>query len=173
MPARSAYEVAIADSQHVLKLSKALVRKVVRQTLAAERVASATISVAIVDNPTMRELNCRHLNHDYDTDVLSFLLDCDDSGSKACASKSEPRGAGKILDGEIIVSAEMAKQRAGEFQWKPEDELVYYLVHGLLHLAGYDDLTPRELKTMRAREQDVLHVLGLKKSRRSSKSTKH
>lgn len=175
MPASRAYDIAIADSQSVISLDEEIIRAVVEQTLAAERVASATISVAIVDNATIRELNCRHLNHDYDTDVLSFLLDCEGPEFEVNVSPFR-RGEGKTLDGEIIVSAEMAMQRAAEFNWKPQDELVLYIVHGLLHLTGYDDTTDDERTVMRAREKDVLSRIdaaGQALSTKDERTTKH
>ena len=161
MPPRdSMYAIAIADSQQALELDEAFVREVAGRVLAEERVAGAEISVALVDNPTMRELNRQYLNHDYDTDVLSFLLDCDESEVPA-ATEHAPRGAGKRIEGEIIVSTEMAVQRAADFGWSSRDEAVLYLIHGLLHLAGYDDLTKPEKELMRQRERQLLAIWNL------------
>ena len=130
-----------------------------RLTLAAENVAQATISLAFVDNATIHDLNRRHLSHDYETDVLSFLLDCEQVRT---AESTLPRpGDGKALDGEVVVSAEMAAQRAAEFGWNPHDELSLYIVHGLLHLAGYDDSTSAERSRMQQREREVLMQLGI------------
>jgi probable rRNA maturation factor len=61
-----------------------------------------------------------------------------------------------------VVSAETARRRAPEFGWPPHQELTLYLVHGLLHLCGYDDTTPGEEQLMRRRESEVLALLGLK-----------
>ena len=69
------YEIEIADHQQCLTVDEAFVRNVVQQTLEAERIVAATISVAIVDNARIHELNRQYLNHDYETDVLSFLLE--------------------------------------------------------------------------------------------------
>ena len=55
----------------------------------------------------------------------------------------------------------MAAQRAAEYQWTPHEELILYLVHGLLHLCGYDDLTPAERRIMRAREKEILAYWNL------------
>ncbi|MBS0209796.1 MAG: rRNA maturation RNase YbeY [Planctomycetes bacterium] len=103
-------------------------------------VERAIISLAVVDDPTIHELNRRFLAHDYATDVLSFALDDEDDA----------------LDGEVIVSADTAATTAERLNVRPEDELLLYVVHGTLHLVGYDDLEP-ELKTMmRRREREVL-----------------
>ena len=151
------YRVDITNSQSCLKLDDAYLRDVVTRTLADERVASATIGLQVVDNKTIRDLNRRHLAHDYDTDVLSFLLETIAAPERDDARGSTPlRGAGKHIEGEIVVSAEMAVDRAVEFGWRPEDELTLYVVHGLLHLAGYDDTDAAESAVMRQRESEIL-----------------
>jgi len=156
------YDVAIADTQTAMTIDAARLRDVVCQTLAAEKVASANISLAIVDNATLRELNVRHLGHDDDTDVLSFLFDCQPVTSEG--SKTAPRGTGKRLDGEVVISAEMARERAGEAGWRPEDEITLYLVHGLLHLCGYDDVDEGPRQEMRRREREILATLNVNSS---------
>ena len=74
---------------------------------------------------------------------------------------SEGRAAGAAIEGEIIASAEMAASMAGDGKWSAEAELILYVVHGLLHICGYDDLTPEEKCIMRARERAILSELGL------------
>lgn len=138
--------IAIANQQQVLKLSAARLRQVVRKTLEAEEVADAEISIALVDDAAMHELNRRHLAHDYPTDVLSFEL-------------SAP--AAPCLEGELIISTETAVRQAEEFGWSPQDEVTLYLVHGLLHLCGYDDHGARQKREMRARERAILQIWGL------------
>lgn len=167
------YEIDVADNQHDLTISEERVREIVRKTLAAEQLASASISIAIVDNPTMHELNRQYLNHDYETDVLSFLLDDSGPDRSAASEETVPRGAGRAIDGEVIVSAPYARQMAVEYDWAPEHELTLYIVHGLLHLCGYDDMTADELPIMRTRERDVFELLGLPLPVRSSDDRGH
>lgn len=161
------YFLDVADSQNFLELEEDDLRDVVVRTLECEQVASADLSLAIVDNPTIRDLNVRYLQHDYDTDVLSFLFDVsggDEDSPQESGPEGEsfrPRGAGKRIEGEIIVSAEMALESARQYGWNPRDELILYIVHGLLHLTGYDDLSPEEKAVMRRRERDVLSLWNL------------
>ena len=124
--------------------------------LAAEQCVSASISIAIVDNETIHDLNIRYLQHDYPTDVLSFLLEEEIAPDSLPIPKSSPRGYGKRIEGEIILSSEMAKQMATKYRWKPLDEVTLYVVHGLLHLCGYDDMTRKEQSSMQQREREVL-----------------
>lgn len=117
----------------------------IRAVLAVENVDDATISLAIVDDATIRRLNRQYLAHDRPTDVLSFLL--------------QPRESG--LEGEVIVSAETAAACGPRLGWPAADELLLYAVHGVLHLLGYDDQSAADRARMRARERDHLGRLGL------------
>jgi len=155
------YEVEIDDSQKAVSVDHGRLGDVVRSVLAAEQCAFASISLAIVDNDTIHELNIRYLQHDFPTDVLSFLLESELDAASLPIPKGVPRGCGKRLEGEIIASAEMAKQSAAKYRWRPLDELTLYVVHGLLHLCGYDDRTSKELALMRQREIEVLAEWGL------------
>lgn len=155
------YEVEVDDSQKVLKIDHRRLKAVVRSVLAAEKCVSASISLAIVDNDTIHELNVRYLEHDYATDVLSFLLEEELDPASLPIPKSAPRGCGKRIEGEVILSAEMAKQMAAKYGWQPLDEVTLYVVHGLLHLCGYDDTSRKEQTLMRQREREVLADWGL------------
>ncbi|HUG92091.1 MAG TPA: rRNA maturation RNase YbeY [Planctomycetaceae bacterium] len=152
------YQIEIANSQEFLEIDEAFLRDVVSRTLAEEHVARAELSLAIVGDEAIRQLNRGYLDHDEPTDVLSFLLGV---GQVSRRPRAAPRGAGKFLEGEIVVSAETAVRRAAEFSWSPGEELVLYMVHGLLHLAGYDDLTAAEKRLMRRRERAILALWGL------------
>jgi probable rRNA maturation factor len=108
-------------------------------------VKSAEVSVAVVDDATIWKLNREFLEHDYPTDVLSFLLNHD----------------GAKLEGEIIVSADTAAREAVEHDWATENELLLYVVHGALHLVGLEDSTPTQKQQMRDREKHVLAQIGI------------
>ncbi|MDA0833332.1 MAG: rRNA maturation RNase YbeY [Planctomycetota bacterium] len=150
------YSIDISDQQTYLTVHSSDIEKILHQALSDEQVAAADISVAIVDNETIWDLNQRYLCHDYPTDVLSFLLDVEFPNDENNAAENRPRGFGKKIDGELIVSAEMAIETAVKYGWTAHDELVLYIVHGLLHLCGYDDQSDGEREVMRSREREVL-----------------
>jgi probable rRNA maturation factor len=135
----------INNDQASLAVDEERLRRAVENVLAAGGVAAGEVSVAIVDDPTMHRLNAQFLNHDYPTDVLSFLLDRD----------------GDRLEGEIIASADTAIRNAKEFGWPPADELLLYVIHGTLHLIGFDDSTDALQGVMRAAEAEHLARFGL------------
>ena len=150
----SAYAIEVRDDQERSTFDCDRLCDIASDVLRHEGVRSAEISVALIDGNTMRRLNREHLGHDYDTDVLSFLLDCKVDASETVADGDGlPRGAGKTIDGEILISTDVADDTASRLGSTVEDEVTLYLVHGLLHLAGYDDLTPTEMTLMRQRER--------------------
>ncbi|MEZ6058640.1 MAG: rRNA maturation RNase YbeY [Planctomycetaceae bacterium] len=132
--------VHVADEQNALSIDASYIIDVVRNTLQSEGVERADISVALIDDVTMHELNRRHLDHDYPTDVLSFLLE-----------ESDDR-----IEGEIVISTDTAIREGTAYGWGGVEEATLYLVHGLLHLCGYDDHSEEDLREMRERERSVL-----------------
>jgi probable rRNA maturation factor len=152
------FEIEVTDEQSRAEIDADRFVHVAEDVLRHEGVAAAEVSIALIDGETMRRLNREHLGHDYDTDVLSFLLDSEGDGPP---DPDAPRGTGKTLDGEVLISTDTASRAAADFGWSVEDEVILYLVHGLLHLAGYDDLSPDEKAVMRSRERAHLARWGL------------
>jgi probable rRNA maturation factor len=140
-------EVEISDTQLHLKVDRSSIRALVRTVLSAEERESATISIALVDNATIHAVNRTYLNHDWPTDVISFAL-------------SDP--GDPDLAGELVVSTEMAHSCALERNIEPFDELALYVVHGLLHLCGYDDKTVADARIIRNREHEILTEAGVR-----------
>lgn len=138
-------EVELSDQQSRLEIDSDRLVSALRTVLNTEKIRHATISVAIVDDPTIHELNRKYLSHDYATDVLSFLLHEDDDG----------------MEGEVIVSAETAVRVSAEYGWTAENELLLYVIHGTLHLVGYDDRSADEREMMQQRECFHLQALGI------------
>lgn len=141
-------EVAIADEQANLSIDYDRLKRAVTMIFQSAGIENAAISIAIVDDPTIHDLNRRFLEHDYPTDVLSFVLERDEDR----------------LEGEVIVSADYAVRSARDFGWSAEEELLLYVIHGTLHLAGYDDQAPTSLAEMRERETHFLAQLGVQRT---------
>jgi probable rRNA maturation factor len=138
--------ISIASPQEAVPIDRGRLRQVARAVLDGEGVADAEISLAFVDNATIHQLNRRYLGHDEPTDVLSFPL------SEANARR---------LAGELVIGAEVARAQAEGRGHDVQAELALYVIHGLLHLCGYDDKTPEHTAAMRARERHYLRELGL------------
>ena len=138
-------QVEVTNEQRSTPVEEDRVRSIVKMILTDADIANAEISIAVVDDPTIHELNRRHLDHDYATDVLSFLLERHSDS----------------LEGEIVVSGEMAFSAAGDYGWSSEEELLLYVIHGSLHLVGYDDQTPAARNQMRIEERRWLLEMGI------------
>jgi len=139
-------KIAIASPQEIVPLDRGRLRDVVRAVLDGEGVADAEISLAFVDNPTIHRLNQRYLQHDEPTDVLSFPL-------------SDPNAA--KLSGELVIGVEVAREQAAQRGHDVQAELALYVIHGLLHLCGYDDHDDADRRAMRERERHYLSRLSL------------
>jgi len=107
------------------------------------------IGVMITDDETIQEINRRHLDHDYPTDVISFTYD-----------RSE-----KTVEGELVVSLCTARRSALELGWDWRSEVLLYVVHGTLHICGLEDSAALERAEMRTQEQAVLALLGIADAR--------
>lgn len=143
-------ETAIANKQNVLALDRPQLRRTVAHVLKAEGIHHATISVVVVDDNLMSQLNKRFHNAPGPTDVLSFDL-----------GEQPDDDAQPALDCEIVINADRALQVAAAADGQPLAELHLYLVHGLLHQLGYDDNAAAPARRIHAREDELLQALGL------------
>lgn len=108
-------------------------------------IRSFEILILIVDDSTIAQLNLRHLNHEGPTDIITFPV-------------SDP--GDDHLEGELVISAPWAVRVAVENGDDPFDELVLYVVHGILHLIGLDDLSEKDAENMKRKEFEVLSSIG-------------
>ena len=141
----SQFDIQINSDLSQLPIERCLLQAAIERVLRDAGITTAEISLAIVDDQQIHQLNLAHLQHDYATDVLSFLFE------------SGPT----FVSGEVIVSAETAERVAAELNIAPRDELLLYVVHGTLHLVGFDDQQPAARATMMQRELEVLAALGI------------
>ena len=116
---------------------------------AAKAVAEAgfdgALSLAVVSDATMRRVNREFHDCDEPTDVLAFALGA---------------GGEDGFQGEVIVSLDTARREAAEHGVEPAAELMLYVVHGVLHLLGYDDHALADARRMHARALSILEGLG-------------
>jgi probable rRNA maturation factor len=149
-PAEKDIDVKITINFEALELSMPELRKLVKTICIRFGDSENTqtkyeISIAIVGDTEIEELNARFLNHQTTTDCLSFDL-------------SEAEDDLKIF--ELIVNGEMAIRQAEMLGHSGEAELALYVAHGLLHNLGFDDSTPNLARKMHATEDEILQQLG-------------
>ena len=138
-------------------IADALLQKAIEATLRRHNTPTAVISVALVDDARIAELNRRHLAHDGPTDVLAFDLR-DHPGHHVPpgndAFEREP-------EGDIVISVETAVREARRRGHGADAEVALYAVHGALHLLGYDDHRDRDAARMHALGDEILASVGL------------
>jgi probable rRNA maturation factor len=144
--------VLSSSTQRHIQLDAASIRGLAEFVLEAEGApAELEVSIAVVDDAAIAALNARHLNRDEPTDVLAFPM------SEQTPAADQPSAeAGPSVLGDVVISAERAIAYCRAHGGDPLEELSLYLVHGLLHLLGYDDVTEAARRRMRARERELM-----------------
>lgn len=131
-----------------------LIEQCTAAALEEEQIAEdAEVSVTLVDNARIRELNNEFREIDRETDVLSFPM-----GDESFEVDPDNDA---ILLGDIVISLEKAQAQAEEYGHSFRREVAFLLTHSLFHLLGYDHMTPEEEKEMFAKQEAVLERLGI------------
>jgi len=140
------------------RIDKRWLRQLVKESLRAHSLeAQVELSLLVTDDATVRELNRTYRGKDKATDVLSFALEADRRGGAAAGFVMPP---GEMVHlGEVIVSYPKAVEQAAERLHPVEDELALLVVHGVLHLLGYDHDKPGREREMRSLEHRVLSAV--------------
>ena len=132
-----------------------LIRKCCSAALKKEGICdSCEISVTIVDNETIKQLNSQTRGIDRETDVLSFPLG--ENGEYEVNYATDA-----LLLGDIVISLPKALEQAQEYGHSAEREIAFLTVHSMLHLLGYDHIEDDDRVVMRAREEEILNYMGI------------
>lgn len=133
-------EIDIQDRQSALQVDESRLESAIRKVASDHGFEVGEVGIVIVDDSAIHQVNRDHLQHDYPTDVISFVFTAADGE----------------LEGEIIVSTDTALREASEGGWSAQDELLLYVIHGMLHLVGMDDVDPQLRREMRIAEAKYL-----------------
>ena len=145
MPSPYSESLSLEHDHSSLALDDEVLTRLIRHVVEAEEASLLHVSVVLSDHDTVRRLNQSYLDHDYNTDVLSFSLrETEDTDE---------------VEGEVYVDLDTAAERHEEFDTTFEREAYRYVVHGVLHLLGYDDATDEGQKRMRAKEDQYLDAV--------------
>ncbi|GAB6138333.1 rRNA maturation RNase YbeY [Halanaerobaculum tunisiense] len=120
-----------------------IIQQVVNQVLKSEVQSEPEVSIAVVDNDYIQQLNKKFRQQDESTDVLSFPQEEED------------------LLGDIVISLETAREQAKEYNHSSAREVGFLTVHGMLHLLGHNHKQQQEREIMRSKEEEILARLGL------------
>ena len=136
---KRAFEVVVINSHRNYRMRAQPIGDYVRRVLRQSKQRKASVNVIFVDSRSMRNLNRKYLSHDYGTDVLSFCL--------------EKKGT---LEGEIYINLDRARQQAKAYNVTFRNEVARLVIHGTLHLVGYDDRGKTKAAIMKRKEEEHL-----------------
>ena len=127
--------------------------------------ATIEISIRLTDDAEVQALNRDYRGKDQPTNVLSFpmvqpdlLESLANTDAKACIASD---AGSEVLLGDIVLAYETCAREAGERGVSLDAHVTHLIVHGLLHLLGYDHMSDREAEAMEAIERDIMAALGL------------
>lgn len=134
-----------------------LFNDVVKESLRYEEFdPECEVSLSIVSNDEIQEINKQFREIDAPTDVLSFPLLTFEEGEQADVNENN-----EIMLGDIIISIDKAKAQAEEYGHGLKRELAFLTAHSMLHLMGYDHMEEEEQKEMFKKQDDILNNLGI------------
>lgn len=165
-------EVFCADEQSAVAVDVERWQRLATEVLQAEGVRGGTeLSIFFVTSADMAELNTEHMNASGPTDVLSFPIDGGEvlevvsgpTGASRGPDRSPPdRGDLPLLLGDIVICPEVARDQAPGHAGTLDDEVALLVVHGVLHILGWDHDTPDTTAAMQAREREHLSAFHWK-----------
>ena len=133
------------------KIDFDLMKKVINRTSERLKITDSIVGIVLIDNERIHEINKTYRGIDRPTDVISFAFMDDETNPNS-----------RLTDlGEIYISLEKAHEQAKEYGHSFERELSFLLVHGLLHLLGYDHMEEKEEKIMFSLQDEILESLGI------------
>lgn len=145
----TARRIALRRDVGAAGIDTAALKRLAARTLAAETIAPPTeLSILLTGDAAIRALNRDYRGTDALTDVLSFAQS---EGLAFVAAADAPPHLG-----DVVISVDTARRQAAEYGLPLQDELAHLLVHGILHLLGYDHERADDERVMRAREGDLL-----------------
>lgn len=141
-------EITIQNLQKKIPLNFSQLKKIILKILAEKKIKLADLSVVFVSAQKIAALNKKYLHRSYATDVLAF----DFLEEKASNKKNQ-------ICGEVIISTDAVIKNSKEFNTHIDAELALYVIHGILHLLGYDDHLPKDIQQMRLEEKRLLALI--------------
>jgi len=156
-------EILINDLQNTKQID---INKLKQRTLNIltdlECCEQCELSIALIDDQEMHRLNLQYRGIDRSTDVLSFALQ--EAEEPLPVQHDAENEAYPFILGDVILSAETTQRQADEQGHAFEQELYVLLIHGILHLLGYDHRTDEESRVMEERKQKLLHNLDINRN---------
>lgn len=136
-------------------------RATLERLLAELGLPGATVSLSLVRDPEMRDLNRQHRHQDTATDVLSFPLYEPDAFERNGRTRPRRAAEGELMLGDIVISVDTARAQAAAYGAPLEREIERLLIHGVLHLCGHDHENAGERRVMEREERRLAAAIGM------------
>lgn len=143
----------LQDKEPVAERLTGLLEQVIQCGLSSYGKEAAELSIILVDNAYIQNLNLEYRGLDQPTDVLSFAMVDEQPGAPVLNQNQLELPE---LLGDIFISVERAVEQAESYGHSLEREICYLAIHGLLHLLGFDHQEPEETEVMRQAEEAIL-----------------
>ena len=138
--------IEVVNRQKRIPINPPQLTRAVKNLLRLEGFRKVQLSIVFVTDRKIKSLNQKYLNHPYPTDVLSF-------------DYRAPAKRAREISGEIIISTDTAQRNAVSHQTTGLQEIMRYVIHGVLHLLGFDDHAQRDIEKMRRKENQWMRLL--------------
>ncbi len=143
--------IKILNRQRTKKINTRLLKEITEALLAELKIESVELGINLVGTNEMAKVNWNFLQHEGSTDVITF----DHTGKRKAES-----GKRKRIHGELFICVDDAVPQAKKFKTTWQSEIIRYLVHGILHLLGHDDLRADARRKMKREENRWLRELS-------------
>ena len=144
--------IVIANRQRTKKINSRLLKQIIAALFEDLKIEGAELGINVVSAKEMAQVNWNYLRHEGSTDVITF-----DYGENARLARTL---APPDLNGEIFICVDDAISQAKQFKTSWQLEIVRYIVHGVLHLLGHDDVNAKAKRKMKAEENRLLRKLS-------------
>ena len=132
----------INNFDNTIRLSDKLIKKIIFNVISNEsKYTKSNISIIIVDDEYLRNLKIKYFNMDIFTDVITFDLSDDN----------------EVLDAEVYISWDRINENAEKYKQNINNEIKRIIIHGSMHLVGFNDSTKKEIRDMREKEEEYLN----------------
>ena len=118
------------------------VRKIINEVIEKEQKITGDLNLIITNDENLRKINIQFLEHDFNTDVITFNYN-----------------SGNVINGEIYISIETVQKNSINYNVSLKYEVLHVIIHGILHLTGYDDKTEEQRLIMRRMEDMWLSLI--------------
>lgn len=158
---RRAISVSVTCAVPHARINSRLIKGIVREVLELRlNATSAVVNVAIVTGDQIARLNRQYLGHEGPTDVIAFEYPPAELTEFTGTEDVPGFGGARPVFGDVFVCLDVARTQAAQYRTTWQKELIRYVVHGLLHLAGHTDSTANARRRMKHLEDRLLHWIS-------------